>query len=260
MTVINFEKEAQKRREKNQLELKYALLHLDENRDLEEKIINYANRYWLPLNYVVDKLRQSDDDMIFNGFEKDPWRQNIYEILQLEFVENIWKGTHLIKWVEKLKSSWKEAKYMKNWKIVNLTKTERWELKSLDFYRYYDFQWEKIEFYTTCKYTKDEWWAQDNQANDVYNSFMEAINLDENNTYFIALVDWEYYHRQKRNWKDFYDYLNGFFNCWHCYCTDCDNLLETIKNIICNWLKTSKYNESDVNNEILRIENLEFIW
>lgn len=259
MTIIDFEKEAKKKREMNQLDLKYAISHLDENKDLEEKIKNYASRYWLPLGYVLDKLKSSDEDMIFNWFEKDPWRQNIYEMLQLEFVGKIQNSVNLIKWVQKLKSAWNEAKYIKNWKIVNLWKTERWESKSLDFYRYYEFLWKKIEFYSTCKYTKDEWWAQDNQANDVYNSFMESVNLKDKNICFIALVDGDYYHKYKWGSYDFYSYLNSIFNYWQSYCTDCDNLFMTIKNIIIKWLKESDFEWNKVKDEIMRIENLNFM-
>ncbi len=259
MTIIDFEKEAKKRREKNQLDLKYAISHLDENRDLEEKIKNYADRYWLSFSYVLDKLKLADEDMIFNWFEKDPWRQNIYEILQLEFVEQIEKETHLIMWVKKLNSAWKNAKYIRNWKIVNLSKEERWDLKSLDFYRYYEFLWKKLEFYATCKYTKDEWWAQDNQKNDVYNSFMESVNLKNKNIYFIAFLDWDYYHKKKWNGTNFYDYLNNIFSYNQSYCTDSDNLFEIIKSAILKRLDESDFKSSEIENEKSRIEKLHFL-
>jgi|GEM_PF-2419539 hypothetical protein len=72
MIKIDFQKEALKRREQNQYLLKQDLLARQVDTDLKDKIQKYATRYGLSENYVYDKLFLETDDMVFNGFEKDP--------------------------------------------------------------------------------------------------------------------------------------------------------------------------------------------
>lgn len=253
--MLDFEKEVRIRRENNLYLLKQSLNSLDSNSDLLQKIKSYADRYGLVEQYVYDKLLLWDEDMFFNGFEKDPWRQNIYEILQLEFMKKIELETSLISWVKKLSSSGKEAKYLKKWEIVNLKKVDRWDLKSLDFYWYYEFWNRRLEFYTTCKYTQDEWWAQDNQANDVYTTYKEARNLEDINLFFIALVDGEYYYRQKWWGKNFFDYLNGQSNGNRCICVDSRGIFGIIKKEILNRLCSQPFNK-DIETEKERISQI----
>lgn len=258
MIKIDFQKEALKRREQNQYLLKQDLLARQVDTDLKDKIQKYATRYGLSENYVYDKLFLETDDMVFNGFEKDPWRQNIYEILQLEYIQKIEKETMLIQWVNKLSSGWKSAKYIKNGQILNLNKVERWDLKSLDFYWYYQFWEARLEFYTTCKYTQDDWWAQDNQANDVYSTFQEARQLSDENIVFIALVDGAYYYKKRWEWKAFFSYLNTQSNNWRCFCIDSDNVFQLIKTQILDWLLKRNWDIQALSQEIDRIQKIVF--
>ena len=262
MNIIDFEKEARLRREKNQYALKYSINNLELDKDLKEKVDRYAERYNLPKNYVYDRLKSTQDDMVFNWFEKDPAKQNIYEMLQLEFVQKIEKETRLINWVKKLPASWKNAKYIREWKIVYIPNNKKEDLKSLDFYRNYKFQWNIVEFYTTCKYTKDEWGAQDNQSNDVITTFKEALKITNNDLFFIALIDGKYYHEnhEKRNNLDFLKYLNSFwYNNKRCIAVDCDWLFEIIKQEIIKWLNSLKIDNNTINQEIERISSLELV-
>ncbi len=55
MSIIDFEKEARLRREKNQYALKYSINNLEKDKDLKEKVDRYAERYNLPKNYVYDR-------------------------------------------------------------------------------------------------------------------------------------------------------------------------------------------------------------
>lgn len=256
--MLDFEKEVRVKREENLYLLKESLYSLSSNSDLMQKIELYADRYGLVKEYVCDKLLFWDEDMLLNGFEKDPWRQNIYEILQLEFIQKMARETALIKEVKKLSSSGKDARYIKNWEIVNLGKVDRWELKSLDFYWYYSFCDEMLEFYTTCKYTQDEWWAQDNQANDVYLTYQEAKKIVDSDIYFIALVDWAYYHRLKWEGRDFFDYLNQQSDWKNCVCLDSSSLFEHIKCRILRRLSSKDFDQSLV--EIEKEKILSVSW
>jgi hypothetical protein len=66
MSIIDFEKEARLRREKNQYALKYSINNLELDKDLKEKVDRYAERYNLPKNYLYDRLKNTQDDMVFN--------------------------------------------------------------------------------------------------------------------------------------------------------------------------------------------------
>lgn len=258
MKSINFERKVRLEREKNQYILKQSLNKGIIDWDLREKIQKYAQRYGLVENYVYDKLLFENEDMFFNGFEKDPWRQNIYEILQLNSIQTIEIETNLIRWVQKLSSSGTAAKYIKNGEILNLDKKERGDLKSLDFYWYYEFWGNKLEFFVTAKYTQDEWWAQDNQANDVFSTFQEAKQIKNDNIFFVALVDWDYYYREKEKWgnENFFTYLNAQDHYWRCVCVDTERIFDVIKFEVLKWLSIQSWDSIEIAQEMERIEKI----
>ena len=128
---VNFEKLVKEKWEINLIEVKEQLKNIEEYPGLKEKIENYSERHNFPLNYIYDRLKYSDDDMIFSIFEVNPTRQNIYEKIQLIYVKQI-QSTWLIKNVRKLPANWSNTLFIKDWEIRHLEWEDTRDLKSLD--------------------------------------------------------------------------------------------------------------------------------
>lgn len=225
---IDIQKQISETRLKNVEELKLAILSIEENKDLMVKISNYADRYQLPVSFVIDKLLSDDDDMVLYGFEKDPAKQNIYEKLQLEAVKKL----PVISGATKLSSGGKDARYVVNGKVVSLTKKEREErnIKSIDLYWFYEFNGKKIQFYSSCKHTNESGGAQDNQKNDVVSFLKEAQKAEDNDIFFVAIVDGEYYDDKKMK------ALQESFTGNRCAVTHMEQLNCVLANVIEEWL------------------------
>ena len=176
MKRIEFEKEVQERRFQNQLKVQKEIWSLSPTHPTMIKIKNHADRYGIPLEYLIDKLRYGNEDFFLNTFAVDPSRQNIFEELQLKFVRSL----PLIKDPQKLPAGGNNAKYIVDGAIVSGSDyNKKGGMKSLDFYWHYDFQEAQIHFYTTTKYTKDDGGAQDNQRQDVIAFLKEARKIED---------------------------------------------------------------------------------
>lgn len=231
-----FRSQANEQRQANLLELKTMLSAQDPDKDFVQKVINYAERYDLPVSYVWDKLYLSDDDLELYGFEKDPGRQNIFEVLQLKAVQSL----PVIEDAHKMPSSGKDARYVIQGKVVPLTKTEkdRFDVKSIDFYWHYELAGKRIEFYTSCKYTHEAGGAQDNQKSDVNTSFLREAKVSEDtNIFFIALLDGEYYKLADNTGLTKMDQLNNTHCGKRCKAVDMDNLPALIRDILIEWIE-----------------------
>ena len=239
--TIDFEKEVVKKRLENMDTLKREIMKLPNDSDLMKKVVNQADRYGLPVSYVIDNLKYGDDDMILNGFEKDPGRQNIYEDLQLKYA----KEMPCVMDVGKLPSGGKNAKYIQDGKIVGGSKFvgKKSGTKSLDLSWHFDFMGESLYFYSTCKYTKDEGGAQDNQRNDVITFFKEAQKITDKNIFCVGIVDGEYYDRPRDKGASWREIFNSEYYGPRCIATDSEHLPTVVRDIICEWLNCRGYIE-----------------
>ena len=230
-------RQSNERRKNNLLELKEMLSSQTPDKDFIKKVENYAERYDLPVSYVWDKLYMSDDDMELHGFEKDPGRQNIFELIQLDMVQAI----PLIQGVEKLPSVGKKARYVINGDVVSLTPAEKAanDIKSIDFHWYYEFAGQRIDFYSTCKYTHEGGGAQDNQKSDVNFSFLREAKCSANkDVFFIAILDGEYYKQISKGGISKLEQINQDHAGPRCRATDMDNLKHLIRDVVIEWVNT----------------------
>lgn len=241
-----------KRRQENIDDLKKTILENKKDESLMLKIKNYAERYGVPVSFVIDKLKEEDDFILF-GFEKDPTRQNIYEEIQLEKIKEI----PLIIEVKKLPSGGKNAKYVVDGKIVSLNAEERKEkiLKSVDFYWEFSFEDKKICFFASGKYTKEEGGAQDNQRNDISSFLENAKKSFDKDLFFIALTDGEYYEKEIQKGKTRIEELNEVFCGERCLAVSSNNLSKIVFSEIKKWLLYS-FGEK-ARTKILEIEKIE---
>lgn len=186
---VDFELEVSKKLKENIKEV-----HKDiKSPSMQIKILNYSKKYQLESNYVEQLI--IDDINFAMGFAKDPGRQSIHENIAAKHIESLDVVDQYGSFI-KLPSSGKNAKYVTS----NGVKHENEDnVKSIDF----EIKIEEKTIYATCKYTKDEGGAQDNQYADVQEYVRAVVNMStqgnaEDNEYFIVIVDGEYYAKAGR--------------------------------------------------------------
>lgn len=186
---VDFDYEVSKKLQKN---IKDVRRELKDN-SMQLKINNYSKKYQLEPNYV-EQLIVDNINLAIN-FAKDPGRQSIHEKIAAKHLANL----NVVKKYgnfKKLPSGGRNAKYVTNYGVgsENLD-----GVKSIDF----EIKVNDNVIYATCKYTKDEGGAQDNQYADVEKYLETALTLISRgnakpNEHFIAIVDGEYYQRNNR--------------------------------------------------------------
>ena len=95
-----------------------------------------------------------------------------------------------------------------------------------------DFRWEfdGNTYYAAHKYTKDEGGAQDNQFNDLCNFLINASKSKDENVYFLAIGDGDYYKRKYKDGANYYlsriDYMNSKYSSKNAVALSTDELEE----------------------------------
>lgn len=165
---------------------------LDElkTKQMQEKIHNFAKMHGLHPKYVEQLIL--DDYLYRINFAKDPTKQTAHEKIVAEHIKSALGETGVFK---KLPSGGKSAKYVTSngVRYENLNGT-----KSIDF----EIHTKGLVIYATCKYTKGNGGAQDNQYNDVKKYIkvcaeMVSSRKHKDNERFIAIVDGSYYTKEK---------------------------------------------------------------
>lgn len=164
---------------------------------LEEKIKKLTDRTFLDEKYVntIKELLVTDNndikELLLTFLMKDPKRQNIYERVFYEEIQNA--GFN----IKKLNSNGKKACYifkdqiLTGSEIISNGFNKPKELKSLDF----SITLDNHTIYIVNKYTNENGGAQDNQYNDVITQLKEIGDLTENKVWFC--LDGKYYTKQK---------------------------------------------------------------
>lgn len=157
------------------------------NKWLNKKIENHLKKHSY-INKSIEEIKQLilSDDFTASFFVKEPIKQNIIEnfianhIMNISFVSNF----------NNLYSS------VKLFVVDGIIIEERKDgIKSID----YSWNIGNKTFYASQKYTSESGGAQDNQFNDIINFLSNAsLNKDEN-IYFVAIVDGNYYNERKIN-------------------------------------------------------------
>lgn len=160
---------------------------------MQLKINNYANKYQLEPNYVEQLI--VDDINFAMGFAKDPGRQSIHEKIAANHIQNL-EVVREYGSFKKLPAAGRNAKYVTTNGVKNDNEDK---VKSIDF----EIQVEEHTVYATCKYTKDEGGAQDNQYADVQEYVGSVVNMlsrgnAKEKESFIAIVDGKYYETRGR--------------------------------------------------------------
>ncbi|MHA1344043.1 MAG: hypothetical protein ACTSQG_08660 [Promethearchaeota archaeon] len=190
-----------------------------------DKIKNIANNFNMKEDEVYNIIDKSSDEELKALFiavrlAKDPKRQNIYELIFLEFLRS--KGRN----INKLPSGGNNALFLTAESIIKgkPKSADIESTKSLDFC-------EKIgdkKYYYYHKFTKDEGGAQDNQYIDLQTFVRIAkkycMNNNDNN-YFVAVPDDPFYNDER---KRYLEVLAGKFKDKRIFIASWNQILEKI--------------------------------
>lgn len=187
--VVDYELEVAKRLLENVEEVRESV----RDKDMQLKITNYANKHGLSKGYVEQRI--VDDIDFARNFAKDPGRQSIHETIAAKHIEEL----PVVKEhgsFKKLPAGGRNAKYVT---LAGVRHENQDDTKSIDF----EIKIGDETIYATCKYTKGEGGAQDNQYADVKQYVNIATQMlsrgaNEDNERFIAIVDGAYYENHGR--------------------------------------------------------------
>lgn len=175
---------------------------------------------------VWDELKTSK--VLAKVFVKDPKKQNFYENFIFENLEDY---IPCIKDKKQLRG--KEKEYMEQGSIVS-TKSKTNTSKSMDFKVHIEYQDVEITLYIMHKYTMEQGGAQDNQYLDIQNWCKQLCDSSKlSNTYFIALLDGEYYDKiQAKDGMNRRDILNKVYGASNFRAVSNKELY----NLVCGWV------------------------
>lgn len=186
---VDFEKEVSKRLKENISDVREEI----KNADMQYKIENYSKKYKIQKNYIEQLI--IDDINFASNFAKDPGKQSIHEKISSEYLSNLDIIKDNGRFID-LPTRGKEAKYVTSYGVKN---------ENLDDVKSIDFQIEVLDqkIYASCKHTKGEGGAQDNQYADVKNFVRVASDMIrrgycQENEHFICIVDGSYYDKKSR--------------------------------------------------------------
>lgn len=157
--------------------------------DYMKKFKNYASKYGLPLNDIIQKV--IEDDVVACFFTKDPQKQSIHEKTAAKFIKD---NKHVVNF-KKLPASGANSLFLHDGEIISKKEHDRLKLtsKSLDFYWEVKVDNEVLKFYATHKYTNEGGGAQDHQYNEIIGFLNNANEVKKPNVFFLAISDGEYY-------------------------------------------------------------------
>ena len=124
-------------------------------------------------------------------FAKNPTKQTFHEHYAFNLLK---ENTPYLKEIYNLSVGGKDALYLQNGQVINKQEKSRENTtKSIDFHIVLNVKGIDYNIYVMHKYTKEAGGSQDNQYHDVVDWSKQTIGVKEENIYFIAILDGNYY-------------------------------------------------------------------
>lgn len=188
---------------------------------IEPKIKNFIERYDNIFSFDEVMKGIKENKLIASQFAKDPAKQNTTEI----WVADLIKDNKDIKEFEVLPKGGKGSiRIGLDGNLIYNTKGFDIATKSID----YKFKFDGCVYYCTQKFTRGKGGSQDNQYKDVLEFLRLGSRVILPNTYFIAIVDGDYFTNEKMNELNSYfiNYKNIFATSADLFLTDKINKLK----------------------------------
>lgn len=123
--------------------------------------------------------------------QKNPTKQTFHEHYAFNLLK---ENTPYLKEIYNLSVGGKDALYLQNGQVINKQEKSRENTtKSIDFHIVLNVKGIDYNIYVMNKYTKEAGGSQDNQYHDVVEWSKQTIGVKEENIYFIAILDGNYY-------------------------------------------------------------------
>ena len=184
----NYEAEFLKQQSENNALVRDQVRQRDKN--IMQKIQTFCERSGFDFDDVIQKINA--DEMFAYTFATDPARQNLFEKLAAEYIQCI----GFISDFKKLPGSGANTMYIVNGSLIDGVHLSAsggaTEAKSIDFF----WKYKEKQFYAFHKYTRQSGGAQDNQYNDMKAFINNANSSTNQNYYFMAIADGEYFNTQ----------------------------------------------------------------
>lgn len=185
--MLNFEELKKIQRGINLKEAKEALVKNESW--IMKKIENHLERNpFLELDKEYFKKMALKNDLLLSFIAKDPSRQNFTEKAVFRYIEDDCK--RYLKCFENLANN--NSTYVEDGEIVH--KATKPTSKTID---YIGLTKSNIQIIATQKYTKTSGGSQNLQEMDVKNFIIEADKNNDSEKVFLAIVDGEYYTKDK---------------------------------------------------------------
>lgn len=176
---VDFKKEIHLQRKRNAKEAR--LNRFIRDKSTNQKLIDYAKEWGYDIEKVIKKYETDPKFRIF--FMKDPNKQSFHEKLQLDLIRG---------WVDKdfITDFYKVPNNEPLYVVDGELKDEKIDdSKNIDLL----FSLGSCKFVSSLKHTNEKGGAQDNQYSDIKNFLRNCNKKDNGNTYFLAIVDGDYY-------------------------------------------------------------------
>ena len=175
----DYEKEYKKKLKEEIAKVRPLLMNKDKK--AIEKVEKFCKKYEKDYSYVLDRILDEDEDIVYLFFAKDPKKQNIYENLAAEYIKELSLVSNF-KGASEIDIIVSKGKIVPRKKGQSLAKT-------------IDFQWEcrNKTFYGYHKYTLEEGGAQGSQYKDLQSFIIESKKSKDTYKYFIAIADGKFY-------------------------------------------------------------------
>lgn len=188
------------------IERKLKCLRMDNIKDVmsnphsvEDKVRNFIERFdnIFTLNEVMDEIKNSK--LVASHFAKDPAKQNTTEVWIAELIK---ENSNITDFEVLPKSGKGSIRIGIDGNLIYDVKGTDISTKSVD----YKFKFDGGTYYCTQKFTRGKGGAQDNQCKDVQEFLRFGSRVILPNTYFIAILDGDYFSKEK------IDELNHMFS------------------------------------------------
>lgn len=225
------------------------------DKKLEEKIKGFSARWGYSKDYILNKLKESDDFIL--QFSIDPGKTTYHQHFAANWLK---ENVPFISNFNEPVNGGDNSLICEGGKVLKSKDYKKeHSSKTIDFAFEYEFNNKKLYFYATHKYTKEKGGAQDNQFNDVKLFLKQAMLNTNPDIVLLSITDGEYYQSSKiegdKKYDKAIDIYKENFNSEYCISTTCNTIIYDLVPIIIRWLRDN-FSIVEIEDEVYLLQEL----